>query len=210
MKLQNYYRQRYRLFSRYDDGILMDNEAWYSVTPEDIARHISQRITSRLSFLNRRINLVDLFCCVGGDSIQQAVEGHFVTSVDIDPLKLEMLENNAQIYNVSQNIKTINADVFEFVKTIKSGEFDVVIMSPPWGGPKNDRGKTTLDSLYPGLQELFVECVEKVRNVVLYVPKDMDVQCVSESLNFPIEVVQFTFGQHQVMNAILTGVLLVE
>lgn len=208
MKLQNYYRQRYRLFTKYDEGILMDDEAWYSVTPEDIAQNIAQRITSKLSFLQRQLRIVDLFSCVGGDSIQQACAGHSVVSVDIDPVKLEMLQHNAEIYGVSQQIVPVNENVFEFVKTMKTGDFDVVIMSPPWGGPKNDRGKKTLDSLFPGLQELFVGCVRKMKNVVLYVPKDMDVQTISESVDFPFEVVQYVFGNHKVMNAIVTGVLI--
>jgi hypothetical protein len=29
-----YYDQRYRLFSRYDEGIVLDTEGWYSTTPE--------------------------------------------------------------------------------------------------------------------------------------------------------------------------------
>lgn len=37
--LAKYWMQRYSLFSRYDDGIAMDDEAWFSVTPEIIAWH---------------------------------------------------------------------------------------------------------------------------------------------------------------------------
>ena len=37
-KLWKYWMQRYTLFSRFDDGILMDEEGWFSVTPEGIAR----------------------------------------------------------------------------------------------------------------------------------------------------------------------------
>jgi hypothetical protein len=38
-----YWAQRYRLFSRYDEGIQLDEESWYSVTPEKIAEHIALR-----------------------------------------------------------------------------------------------------------------------------------------------------------------------
>lgn len=37
-----YWDQRYRLFSRFDRGVRMDNESWYSVTPESISQHIAQ------------------------------------------------------------------------------------------------------------------------------------------------------------------------
>ena len=39
-----YWAQRKRLFSKYDDGVQMDKESWYSVTPEAIASHIAKRI----------------------------------------------------------------------------------------------------------------------------------------------------------------------
>ena len=41
----NRWLQRYRLWERYDEGegIRMDEESWYSVTPENIARHIAER-----------------------------------------------------------------------------------------------------------------------------------------------------------------------
>ena len=41
--MHKYWVQRHRLWKRFDDGILMDQEAWYSVTPEAIAKHIADR-----------------------------------------------------------------------------------------------------------------------------------------------------------------------
>lgn len=38
-KLWKYWLQRYSLFQRFDEGILMDEEGWYSATPEVIAAH---------------------------------------------------------------------------------------------------------------------------------------------------------------------------
>lgn len=40
----NYYRyfsQRYTMFSRYDEGIIMTNDAWFGLTPEPVARFVS-------------------------------------------------------------------------------------------------------------------------------------------------------------------------
>ena len=34
-----YWAQRHRIFTKFDDGIQMDKEGWYSVTYEMIARH---------------------------------------------------------------------------------------------------------------------------------------------------------------------------
>jgi hypothetical protein len=73
-----YWYQRKRLFSRYDEGVWMDKESWYSVTPEGIARHLAQTLSSRSPG-----TIVDAFCgvstCmdneliqVGGNTIQFA------------------------------------------------------------------------------------------------------------------------------------------
>lgn len=35
----SYYHQRFSIFSRYDDGILMTDGAWYGVTPEPVAKY---------------------------------------------------------------------------------------------------------------------------------------------------------------------------
>jgi trimethylguanosine synthase len=55
-----YWYQRYRLFSRFDEGILMDKEAWYSVTPEGIARHLAKFMKERYSGKT----IIDAFCGV--------------------------------------------------------------------------------------------------------------------------------------------------
>ena len=39
--ISKYWAQRYRLF--YDEGVRLDPESWYSVTPEKIAQHIAER-----------------------------------------------------------------------------------------------------------------------------------------------------------------------
>lgn len=43
---EKYWDQRYRFFSKYDRGVLLDAESWFSVTPEVISRHIVSRCES--------------------------------------------------------------------------------------------------------------------------------------------------------------------
>jgi len=61
---KKYWHQRHRLFSLFDEGIQMDPEGWYSVTPESIAMHIAERCRCDV--------IVDAFCGVGGNAIQFA------------------------------------------------------------------------------------------------------------------------------------------
>lgn len=76
-----YWGQRYRYFSRFDEGIGMDKEGWYSVTPEAIALHIAERVCCDV--------VVDPFVGCGGNAVQFALVSHLVFAIDIDPVKLE-------------------------------------------------------------------------------------------------------------------------
>ena len=60
--ISKYWQQRYRLWYYYDEGIWMDWEGWFSVTPEKIAAHTASRVSVPV--------LVDAFCGVGGNTIQ--------------------------------------------------------------------------------------------------------------------------------------------
>ena len=76
-----YWGQRYRYFSRFDEGITLDEEGWYSVTPEAIALHIAERVCCDV--------LVDPFVGCGGNAVQFALVCHLVFAIDLDPVKLE-------------------------------------------------------------------------------------------------------------------------
>ncbi|KAL7984296.1 hypothetical protein Chor_002866 [Crotalus horridus] len=128
-ELSKYWAQRYRLFSRFDEGIQLDREGWFSVTPEKIAEHIADRV--RLSFDSDII--VDAFCGVGGNAIQFALATKRVIAVDIDPVKIQLAHNNAMVYGVADQIEFICGDFMKLASSLKA---DVVFLSPPWGGPE--------------------------------------------------------------------------
>ncbi|MGH0135973.1 UNVERIFIED_CONTAM: hypothetical protein FKN15_025240 [Acipenser sinensis] len=127
-ELAKYWAQRYRLFSRFDEGIKLDHEGWFSVTPEKIAKHIAVR--AQESFHCDVI--IDAFCGVGGNSIQFALAGKKVIAIDIDPVRIALAQNNAEVYGVSGQIEFIQGDFMLLASGLKA---DVVFLSPPWGGP---------------------------------------------------------------------------
>jgi hypothetical protein len=53
-----YYDQRYRLFSRYDEGIVLDEESWFSATPEAIAKDIAKNCQQAATFHQEPIGVV--------------------------------------------------------------------------------------------------------------------------------------------------------
>ncbi|XP_010889672.2 trimethylguanosine synthase [Esox lucius] len=126
--LAKYWAQRYRLFSRFDEGIKLDHEGWFSVTPEKIAEHIALRVQE--SFHSELI--IDAFCGVGGNAIQFALTGKRVLAIDIDPVRLALAQHNARVYNVAERIDFVQGDFLRLAPRLQA---DVVFLSPPWGGP---------------------------------------------------------------------------
>ena len=107
-RISKYWAQRYRLFSKYDEGIMLDEEAWYSVTPEKIAEDIAKKMSCHL--------VVDAFCGAGGNAIQFAKTCSRVIAIDIDCKKVEMARHNARVYGVEEKIDFIVGDFFNIGK----------------------------------------------------------------------------------------------
>ena len=55
-----------------------------------------------------------------------------VIAIDIDPVKIDLARNNAEIYGVVDKIEFICGDFLQLASSLKA---DVVFLSPPWGGP---------------------------------------------------------------------------
>ncbi|KAJ9071656.1 Trimethylguanosine synthase [Entomophthora muscae] len=86
--LLKYWRNRYNLFSRYNEGCLIDEEGWFSVTPELVARQIATRMACDV--------IIDAFCGVGGNSIQFAHTCKKVIAIDNNPTRLAFAKHNAK------------------------------------------------------------------------------------------------------------------
>ena len=131
---ERYWHRRYSLFSLFDLGVLLDEESWYSVTPEEVAKHHATRCGGEGR------TLVDACCGVGGNSIQLALRCERVIAVDVDASKIQMARENAALYGVADRIDFVCGD---FLQLAASGHFedqiiDGVFVSPPWGGPGYD------------------------------------------------------------------------
>ena len=165
--LAKYWHQRYRLFSRYDEGIKMDDEAWFSVTPERIAKHIASRCRCDL--------IIDAFCGVGGNSIQFAFTCNRVIAIDIDPVKVEMARHNASVYGVEDRIEFIVGDYMKLAPTLCA---DVVFLSPPWGGPAySDAAVFDLQTMIPMDGFHVYELTRGITsNIAYFVPKNTNIE----------------------------------
>ena len=116
-----YWAQRRRLFKKFDEGIQLDAEGWYSVTPEVVADHVGARfveasgrlVRCQVSNYSKRKNkqkqsksmvILDAFCGCGGNAIAFAKLSASIVSlivcVDVDRTKLRKAAHNASIYNI--------------------------------------------------------------------------------------------------------------
>jgi trimethylguanosine synthase len=146
------FSQRKLYFSLYDMGCLLDEEGWYSVTPERVADQIAERC--------RCDTILDAFCGVGGNAIAFAktcergarnlgvllcaiaqIGGGAVIALDTNPTRLALARHNAVLYGVADRIEFVLADYLSFARSYLSlpstsnRKIDVVFLSPPWGGP---------------------------------------------------------------------------
>lgn len=170
--INKYWHQRYQLFSKFDCGIRMDEEGWFSVTPELIAKHHASRCGSG--------TIVDCFTGAGGNAIQFALRCKHVIAIDIDPKKIDYAQHNASIYGVEERVDFIRGDSFLLASTLKA---DTVFLSPPWGGPAYSKVKDfdirTMLKPYDGYK-LFNVAKQIASRIVMFLPRNVNLNQLAE------------------------------
>nr|XP_027197125.1 trimethylguanosine synthase-like [Dermatophagoides pteronyssinus] len=179
-----YWRQRFILFSRFNQGIRLDKESWYSVTPESIAKHIAERLQNTLSkrYPDRSMAgfiVMDPFCGAGGNIIQFALQPLIrkVYAIDIDPEKIAMAKHNARIYECDKKIEFICGDFFQFTKHNRFPDIiDACFYSPPWGGPDYIKlKKFSLNHMIPNGFDICRHTSKYLtQNIIMLLPRNFD------------------------------------
>ena len=94
---------------------------------------------------DRRV--MDCFCHTGGFALNAAKGGASkVTAVDLSPRALQLAYENACINDLEKQIEFVQADVFEYLSTVKKGEYDIIILDPP----AFTKSRRTIDHAYQG------------------------------------------------------------
>ncbi|OEU13323.1 hypothetical protein FRACYDRAFT_209656 [Fragilariopsis cylindrus CCMP1102] len=130
-----FWSQRRRLFKLFDEGIQLDKESWFSVTPEAIANHISSHLVNNCE----DTIVLDPFVGCGGNAIAFARldEVKLVVCVDKDRSKLLKAAHNAAIYGIPPekiNMSTTSKEFKIGGVELLPDNIDVIFLSPPWGG----------------------------------------------------------------------------
>ncbi|VVB16051.1 unnamed protein product [Arabis nemorensis] len=95
-KINRYWIQRYDLFSRYDKGIEMDEEGWYSVTHEEIAVKQAERCRGKvveLAINNAKVyGVADRVDLSLGDVLFLSPPWGGPTYCEVESFKMDMLK----------------------------------------------------------------------------------------------------------------------
>ena len=160
-----FWLQRYYYFSKFDKGIMMDKESWYSVTPEEISKYIAKLIKGK--------SIIDGFCGCGGNVIQFSKYCSKVYAIDISRKKLDMCKNNCKVYHCKNNISFIHSDFLKMKNKIKA---DYIFLSPPWGGTeyKNSEIYSIKKFMYPDITEIIRISLSIANNILFFLPRNLD------------------------------------
>jgi trimethylguanosine synthase len=134
-----YWAQRYRYFSKFDAGACLDEEMWFSVTPEAVARHQAARGVAQAGALL----VVDAFAGAGGNTVAFAAAGALALGVDVSRPRLLAARRNAELYGVAPRCDWVCGDwtaLSAAMARARPGRpppcaADLLFLSPPWGGP---------------------------------------------------------------------------
>lgn len=187
----SFYNRRSSLFSRYDEGIRITGDQWFSVTPENIARVTALQIKRR--FPHAEV-VYDGFGGAGGNTIQLALLFDKVIYNELDEEICFDAHNNAEVYGVEDAIEFRNEDFFdpEHIRYLKQAQPDVVFLSPPWGGPQYlTKEKFDLyEPIQDGLEGMSIAKVVDFTvknispNICLFLPKTTNLEQLAEILSY--------------------------
>ncbi|KAA8910389.1 hypothetical protein TRICI_004187 [Trichomonascus ciferrii] len=175
-ELRPYYYKRHTLFSKYDQGIQLNHEQWYSVTPESIARITAVQLRLRYPDCE---TVLDAFGGAGGNSIQFALHlPNKVYHCELDPETSRLATHNAKVYGVKDKIEFINRDFYSLdPNDIK--KVDHVFISLPWGGPSYLKLEYW-DLHDHGVFKAVDHARKFSRNISLFLPKSSKLDQVAE------------------------------
>jgi trimethylguanosine synthase len=193
--IQKYWHQRYSIFSRYDEGIYMTDDAWFGVTPEPVATHVASDLSQNTS--PSRTTIIDLFAGAGGNTIAFALSGRWkkIIAIERDASVLACAQNNAYIYGVYDKITWVNDDCFSYMsKNAAINHIETVIFaSPPWGGPGYSTDEIfNLATMQPySLKQIHDMC--KMMDSALFLPRTSDLRQIAKRAppGKKIDVVQY-------------------
>jgi trimethylguanosine synthase len=143
-----YWSQRKRLFSKFDCGIQLDSEGWFSVTPEAIANHIANKMIGAVRVAQQSGNdddknsdrrgliVLDAFAGVGGNAIAFALhhQVELVVCVDTCRDRLQLAAHNCRVYSVPpEKVLFVHGNTCQVLERYKRGRLLPLLVTSKCG-----------------------------------------------------------------------------
>ncbi|KAK4079267.1 hypothetical protein Trihar35433_372 [Trichoderma harzianum] len=205
--IQKYFSQRYSIFSYYDSGVHMTDDAWFGVTPEPVANQIAYEL-SEDHYNPEKTILIDAFGGAGGNTIAFALSERWsrIIAIERDPATLACAQHNAEVYGVEPGSVTwILGDSFEYLDQLVNSpeklhpdlrvdlQTTMVFASPPWGGPGYRTDEIfDLSTMQPYSLNQLHEAYKKMDHV-LFLPRTSDIRQIAKLApeGEKLEVIQY-------------------
>ncbi|KYK58180.1 RNA cap guanine-N2 methyltransferase [Drechmeria coniospora] len=214
--IQKYFAQRYSIFSWYDEGVHLTDDAWFGVTPEPVANAIA---SSFGGVAPEKTVLIDAFAGAGGNTIAFALSERWehIIAVERDTSTLACAQHNAEVYGVDPSLITwVNGDSFEYMDALVKHPHHlhpdlqvdmattVLFASPPWGGPGYRSDEIfDLHTMQPYNLDQLHAAYEPMDHV-LFLPRTSDIRQIAKLApdNRKIDVIQYCmYGASKAMSA---------
>ncbi|GIQ89262.1 RNA cap guanine-N2 methyltransferase, partial [Kipferlia bialata] len=114
-----YWRRRYDIFHKYDAGVCLTNDMFFSVTFEGLGLCVANHIVDSLKASNipPPYTVVDVFAGAGGNTIALARHPLIkrVISIELNPSVAECNRRNCMIYGVKDKVEIVLDDAFSYL-----------------------------------------------------------------------------------------------
>lgn len=110
--------------------------------------------------LSKGKNVLDCFTHTGGFALNAALGGaKHVTAVDVSAIALNEGEENAKLNSLT-NLSFVQADVFDYLDTLKPNAYDLIILDPP----AFTKSRRTVMKAYNGYKRINMQAMQVLRN----------------------------------------------
>lgn len=159
------------MFSKYDEGVELDDESWYSAVPEAVGQYAANLMKKRLGS-GKKLTLMDGMSGCGGSLLQLASVSETCIGNEYDSEKIPLLENNISVYKRT-NIDVMNEDFLDIPGLVKDKKVDGVFLSPPWGGINyKELLKYNFEYITPNINSILEATFSMTPNLMLHIPKN--------------------------------------
>lgn len=105
--------------------------------------------------------VLDCFCHTGGFSLNAAMgNASHVVAVDVSKTALDQAYKNSCLNHLEDRIEFVQADVFDYLETLKENQFDLIVLDPP----AFTKSKRTVDRAYHGYKEINLKAMKFLKN----------------------------------------------